>query len=85
MGPLLREFQLDLSRLADEASARFMESAKAAGVTISEWPDSEKQRLMEGWKPLISDAMEFAKREGAPAQYMLDAMHQWLKDNEGKY
>ena len=52
-----------------------MESAKAAGVTISEWPESEKQRLMEGWKPLIADAMEFAKREGAPAQYMIDAMH----------
>ena len=85
MGPLLREFKLDLSRLADEASARFMESARAAGVTISEWPESEKQRLMEGWKPLMSDAMEFAKREGAPAQYMLDAMHQWLEDNKGKY
>ena len=40
---------------------------------------------MEGWKPLISDAMEFAKREGAPAQYMLDAMHQWLEDNKDKY
>ena len=84
-GPLLREFQLDLSRLVDETSAVFLKKAADAGVTISEWPQSEKDRLMEGWKPLMKDAMDFAKKEGAPAKWMIDAMHAWLKENKGKY
>jgi TRAP-type C4-dicarboxylate transport system substrate-binding protein len=84
-GALLQEFQLDLSRLVDQTSAVFLKTAADAGVTISEWPQSEKERLMEGWKPLIADAMDFAKKEGAPAKWMIDAMHEWLKENKGKY
>ncbi|GIT47368.1 MAG: hypothetical protein Ct9H300mP13_1640 [Gammaproteobacteria bacterium] len=57
------------------------EKGPEMGITISEWPDSEKQRLADGWADVINDAIAFAKKEGAPAKWMLDAMDQWLKDN----
>ena len=82
VGAAMRQWAIDIAEATDAASARFLEAAAAKGITISEWPESEKQRLVDAWKPLMSDAMDFAKREGAPAQYMLDAMHQWLEDNK---
>ena len=50
-------------------------------MILSEWPDSEKKRFAEAWKPLIDEAIEFAKKEGAPAKYMMEAMHKWVKEN----
>ena len=84
IGVELREFKMDLSRLVNEARGRFLKTAAEKGITISEWPDSEKQRLVEAWRQVIDDALEFAKKEGAPAEYMLDAMREWRKDHDGQ-
>ena len=81
IGEELREWQYQRSVRVNATAAVFQKKATEMGITISEWPDSEKQRLADGWADVINDAIAFAKKEGAPAKWMLDAMDQWLKDN----
>ena len=81
IGEELREWQYQRSVRVNATAAVFQKKAAEMGITISEWPDSEKQRLADGWADVINDAIAFAKKEGAPAKWMLDAMDQWLKDN----
>ena len=78
----MRQWAIDIAEATDAASGRFLETAAVKGITISEWPESEKQRLVDAWKPLMDDAIAFAKKEAAPAEYMIKAMHQWLEDNK---
>ena len=82
IGAAMRQWAVDIAEATDAASGRFLETAAAKGITISEWPESEKQRLVDAWKPLMDDAIAFAKKEAAPAEYMIKAMHQWLENNK---
>ena len=91
MGPLLRRISIGLEPTG-RRGLREVHGSKAqkqsSGVTISEWPDPDpkSRRLMEGWKPLMVRCHGVRQeRRCVPAQYMLDAMHQWLEDNKGKY
>jgi len=81
IGEELAKWKYEISMRVNESAAVFQKTATENGVTLSEWPDSEKKRLQEGWADVINEAIEFAKKEGAPAKWMLDAMDQWLKDN----
>ena len=81
IGEELAKWKYEISMRVNESASVFQKKATENGVTISEWPDSEKKRLQEGWADVINEAIEFAKKEGAPAKWMLDAMDQWLKDN----
>ena len=81
IGEELAKWKYEISMRVNESAAVFQKKATENGVTLSEWPDSEKKRLQEGWADVINEAIEFAKKEGAPAKWMLDAMDQWLKDN----
>jgi TRAP-type C4-dicarboxylate transport system substrate-binding protein len=81
IGAAFRQFVIDEAKAVNVAAADFKKGALANGMILSEWPDSEKKRFAEAWKPLIDEAIAFAKKEGAPAKYMMEAMHQWVKDN----
>ena len=81
IGAAFRQFVIDEGKAVNVAAADFRKAALANGMILSEWPDSEKKRFAKAWKPLIDEAIAFAKKEGAPAKYMIEAMHQWVKDN----
>ena len=81
IGAAFRQFAIDEANAVNAAADRFRKDAIAKGMILSEWPDSEKKRFAEAWKPLIDEAIEFAKKEGAPAKYMMEAMHKWVKEN----
>lgn len=82
VGAAMRQWAIDIAEATNAAEGRFLKDAAANGIVISEWSDDEKLRLVEAWKPLIDEAIDFAKKEGAPAKYMMEAMHRWLKDNK---
>ena len=81
IGAAFRQFGIDEGETFDAANAEGLKAASANGIIVSEWPDSEKKRFQEAWTPLMDEAIDFAKKEGAPAKYMIEAMRQWLKDN----
>ena len=81
IGAAFRQFGIDEGEGFDAANAEGLKAASANGIIVYEWPDSEKKRFQEAWTPLMDEAIDFAKKEGAPAKYMIEAMHQWLKDN----
>ena len=82
IGAAFRQWALDIAQSTNDVSAQFKEEAAANGVIISEWPESEKKRFMEAWKDEIDGAIDFAKKEGAPAKYMMDDMLKWLAENK---
>jgi TRAP-type C4-dicarboxylate transport system substrate-binding protein len=76
-----KQYTLDEAKNFNAAAARFKKEAIANGMILSEWPESEKQRFKKAWEPLVGEAISFAKKEGAPAKYMMEAMDKWIKDN----
>ena len=78
---LTNQFTRDLSQAVDDVAAKAKEQVVANGVIYSEWPESERQRLVDATSHLLGEALDFAKKEAAPGQFMVDAMLKWLEDN----
>ena len=79
---LTNQFTRDLSQAVDDVAAKAKEQLVANGVVYSEWPKSERQRLVDATSHLLGEALDFAKKEAAPGQFMVDAMLKWLEDNQ---
>ena len=59
---LTNQFTRDLSQAVDDVAAKAKEQLVADGVIYSEWPKSEKQRLVDATSNLLGEALDFAKK-----------------------
>ena len=75
---------IDMSELIDAVGKASLEKILSHGVVYSEWPQSEKDRLIAATAHIEEHWLAWTKEKGLPGKLMLDEMNALLKEWRGE-
>ena len=78
------QWGIDISALIDAVGKSSLEEILSHGVIYSDWPQSEKDRLIAATAHIEENWLAWTKEKGLPGKLMLEEMNALLKEWRGE-